>query len=217
MEPEDNHYNQLSLFVNQEVNSRHQAKIFTLPGAEICMYYNFFDENESNEIFATLYQSVKWEQRYISLYGRKVALPRLVSWYGDQGKLYKYSGIEMCPNPWTQLLIQIKNRIEKVCDYTFNSVLLNLYRDGSDSIAWHSDDEKELGQNPLIASVSFGETRLFKLRHKFQKELKLNLQLSHGDLLIMGGTTQSYWQHQISKNYESRQPRINLTFRKILS
>jgi len=217
MEPVDNYYNQLSLFVNQEVKSQHRKSIFTLPGAEIYMHYNFFDKNESDEIFATLYQSVKWEQRYISLYGRKVALPRLVSWYGDRGKLYKYSGMEMRPSPWTKPLMQVKNRIEKVCEDTFNSVLLNLYRDGSDSIAWHSDDEKELGKNPLIASVSFGETRLFKLRHKFQKELKLNLQLSHGDLLIMGGTTQSYWQHQIPKNRESRQPRINLTFRKILS
>lgn len=217
MKPSDSTYKQFSLFDDsREEVSQNQSKTFSLPDAEIVMYCNFFNESESNSIFTDLYKNVQWEQENILLYGKKFALPRLTAWYGDQGKTYTYSKIRMNPNPWTPSLKYIKSQIEDICGEKFNSVLLNLYRDGSDSIAWHSDDEKELGENPKIASLSFGETRSFMLRHKFKKELKLSFKLTHGSLLIMGGTTQHYWQHQIPKTRSSSKPRINLTFRKIL-
>ena len=121
----------------------------------------------------------------------------------------------MNPSPWIPVMEHLKRKLEEVCDEQFNSVLLNLYRSGSDSVAWHSDDEKELGKAPSIASLSFGDTRSFQLRHKFKKDLKLNIKLTHGSLLIMGGETQRYWQHQIPKTRSLVKPRINLTFRKI--
>ncbi|MGE5658867.1 MAG: alpha-ketoglutarate-dependent dioxygenase AlkB family protein [Actinomycetota bacterium] len=208
---------QLSLFDNlsEEVN-RNQGQVFSLPDAEIVLYRNFFNKDESSAIFTDLYENIQWEQESAFLYGKKVVLPRLTAWYGDRGKIYTYSKIRMDPNPWTSNLEYIKSQTEGIHSENFNSVLLNLYRDNSDSIAWHSDDEKELGENPTIASLSFGETRSFMLRHKFKKELKISFKLTHGSLLIMGGTTQHYWQHQVPKTRSLIKPRINLTFRKIL-
>ena len=209
--------NQLSLFNKPADKSNQcQSKIFSLSDAEIVMFYGFFHKDESNRILADLYENVKWKQEDTFLYGRKVTLPRLTAWYGDQGKIYTYSKIKMSPNPWIPILEHIKFQVEKKCGKKFNSVLLNLYRNGSDSIAWHSDDEKELGENPTIASLSFGDTRSFVLRHRFNKDLKAKIELTHGSLLIMGGTTQHYWQHQIPKTRLSNKPRINLTFRRIL-
>lgn len=217
MEPSDSTYKQFSFFDNssEEVSQR-QGKAFSLPDAEMVMYCKFFNKDESNSIFTDLYDNIQWGQESTFLYGKKVTLPRLTAWYGDQGKTYTYSKIKMNPKLWNSTLGYIKSRIEEICNEKFNSVLLNLYRDGSDSIAWHSDDEKELGKNPKIASLSFGEARSFMLRHKFKKELKLSFKLTHGSLLIMGGTTQHYWQHQIPKTRSSSEPRINLTFRKII-
>ena len=190
-------------------------QVYELPDAEIAMYPNFFSEDESDRIFADLYESVEWKQEEIFLYGKKIALPRLTAWYGDEGKTYTYSKIKMNPSPWIPVMEHLKRKLEEVCDEQFNSVLLNLYRSGSDSVAWHSDDEKELGKAPSIASLSFGDTRSFQLRHKFKKDLKLNIKLTYGSLLIMGGETQRYWQHQIPKTRSLVNPRINLTFRKI--
>ena len=121
----------------------------------------------------------------------------------------------MEPQRWTTTLIKIKSQIEDVTNTTFNSVLLNLYRDGKDSVVWHSDDEPELGKNPEIGSVSFGATRRFMFRHKFKKELKFEIELTHGSFLLMKGVTQHFWQHQIPKTNKLIQPRINLTFRKV--
>lgn len=217
MECSDSKYKQFS-FLDDLFGDIHQSqgKAFSLPDAEIILHQGFFHEDESNQIFDDLYNKIAWEQEDTILYGRKISLPRLTAWYGDQGKAYTYSKIKMIPQPWIPILENIKSQVEKICDAEFNSVLLNLYRNGSDSISWHSDDEKELGENPTIASLSFGDTRSFMLKHKFKKDLKLNIQLTHGSLLIMGGKTQHYWQHQIPKTRTSYKPRINLTFRKIL-
>lgn len=217
MESDESIYKQFSLLddLSEEV-SQNQSQVFSLPDAEIVMYSSFFREGESNRIFADLYETVQWKQEDTFLYGRKVALPRLTAWHGDQGKTYTYSKVTMNPSPWIPILEHIKFKVEEVCDEKFNSALLNLYRDGSDSVAWHSDDEKELGEAPTIASLSFGDTRSFMLRHKFKKDLKLNIKLTHGSLLIMGGKTQHYWQHQIPKTRSLTKPRINLTFRRIL-
>ena len=152
----------------------------------------------------------------IKLYGKLVPIPRLTAWYGDSGKSYTYSKIAMSPEPWTPTLLAIKSKVEVLLGVQFNSVLLNFYRSGSDSVAWHSDDESELGENPVIGSVSFGGTRRFVFRHKYRKELNKEVDLSHGTFLVMKGTTQHFWQHQIPKTVKKVEPRINLTFRVII-
>jgi alkylated DNA repair dioxygenase AlkB len=140
-------------------------------------------------------------------------IPRLTAWYGDQGKSYTYSGIEQHPEHWHPTLKLIKSKIEQIAQISFNSVLINLYRNGKDSVSWHSDDEPELGENPIIASVSFGATRRFYLRHKHSKNHKIDIDLASGSFLLMQGETQHFWQHQIAKTAKEIQPRINLTFR----
>lgn len=209
-------YLQLPLLNYLEEGKQSQCQAISLPDAEMVMYPSLFCENESDKIFAELYQTIEWKQEDTYLYGKKVAIPRLTAWYGDQGKAYTYSKIKMEPQPWISILEKIKFQVEKLCEEKFNSVLLNLYRDGKDSIAWHSDDEKELGKNPTIGSLSFGGTRIFMFRHRFKRELKFNVQLTHGGFLLMKGTTQHYWQHQIPKTRQPVKPRINLTFRKII-
>jgi alkylated DNA repair dioxygenase AlkB len=144
-------------------------------------------------------------------------VPRLTAWHGDPGAVYTYSNIRMEPEPWTPLLESIRDRVSEFCKAEFNSVLLNLYRDGNDSMGWHSDDEKELGPQPTIASLSFGAERTFKFRHKFNRSLKHSMTLSHGSLMVMQGETQALWQHSLPKTRKKVFPRINLTFRRILS
>ncbi|MCC7534261.1 MAG: alpha-ketoglutarate-dependent dioxygenase AlkB [Bacteroidia bacterium] len=173
---------------------------------------NYFSENECVYIFTTLLEEIRWKQEPIQLFGKKVLTPRLTAWYGE--KSYAYSGRIFHPQAWTNTLIEIKKRIEKTIPINFNSVLLNRYRNGNDSVAWHADNEKELGINPVIASVSFGATRNFKLRHLQTKET-IELLLSNGSLLIMQGALQHHWQHQIPKTKKIVGERINLTFRVI--
>ena len=208
-------YTQLSLWEEPKAESPNHGQQLSLPDAEVIMYRDFFNNNESNEIFAELYGTINWKQEVALLFGKQVAIPRLTAWYGDAGKSYTYSNIKMEPNLWTPTLITIKSKIEAIAGTLFNSVLLNLYRDGKDSVAWHSDDESELGENPAIGSVSFGATRRFMLRHKYQKETKLEIQLTPGSFLLMKGATQHFWQHQIPKAAKVTEPRINLTFRKV--
>lgn len=149
-------------------------------------------------------------------YGKEIDIPRLTAWYGDPGKSYTYSGISMPPLPWTETLRAIKSRIEGVVHAGFNSVLLNCYRSGKDGVSWHSDDEPELGPQPIIGSLSLGGTRVLQLRHKIRKYLpRVELALGAGSLLVMRDQTQRYWQHRIPKTKKSVAPRINLTFRVI--
>jgi alkylated DNA repair dioxygenase AlkB len=150
----------------------------------------------------------------MNLYGKLINFPRLTAWYGDNEKSYSFSGIKLNPNPWTEELLQIRNKIGVVANCQFNSVLLNRYRDGNDSISWHRDAETELGKNPVIASANFGETRKFQLRHIHTKQ-KLEFQLKHGSLLIMLGELQHFWQHQVPKESKPLGERINLTYRLI--
>ncbi|MBN3951054.1 MAG: alpha-ketoglutarate-dependent dioxygenase AlkB [Nostoc sp. NMS7] len=208
-------FNQLSIWEEGNDKSRYQGEKLPMQNAEVIYYQNFFDGNESNQLFVELYETTSWNQESTILFGKQVKLPRLTAWYGDPGKSYSYSKITMQPFLWTPVLINIKSKIESLSKIKFNSVLLNLYRDGKDSVAWHSDDEPELGENPVIASVSFGANRRFMFRHKIQKELNYEIQLTHGSLLIMKGTTQHFWQHQIPKKNKLTQSRINLTFRQI--
>jgi alkylated DNA repair dioxygenase AlkB len=184
---------------------------------EIEFYPNFFDLETSNNYFKTLFDEIDWKQEKMNMYGKEIPFPRLTAWYGDQDKPYSFSGITLQPEPWTSELKEIVTKLQDVSNHTFNSVLLNRYRDGNDSISWHTDAEKELGLNPMIASVNFGASRKFQLRHMDDKTLKEEIILSHGSLLIMSGSLQHYWQHQLPKTKAKIGERINLTFRKIIT
>ena len=190
---------------------------FDLPDAEIHYFPNFFSIEASDCLLKTLNQKINWRQNTIGLYGKKSLVPRLEAWYGDTGKSYSYSGIQMDPTPWIDELLEIKLAIEKHAKKTFNSVLVNYYRNGRDKVAWHSDDEKELGKNPIIGSISFGAERKFKLRHKSHKinGLKAEINLKHGSLLLMKGETQHNWMHEIPRTSHQIGPRVNLTYRYI--
>lgn len=188
-----------------------------LPGGEAVFYEKFFPPEESRDLFLKLKEETSWRQEEIRIYGRLVPLPRLTAWYGDPWARYVYSGISQAPLPWTDCLLSIKKKVEAKAGAAFNGVLLNLYRSGSDGVAWHADDEPELGAEPVIASVSFGAPRIFQLKHKFSKELKrVELNLTGGSLLVMRGQTQKNWLHQVPKTKKPVQPRINLTFRAVL-
>ncbi len=186
-----------------------------LPGADVLLYRDFFDEMASEHFFNKLTKHIGWEKKKIKIYGRSVAMPRLTAWYGDEGLTYRYSGLTNLPSGWTPDLLAIKRKIEAVSGITFNSVLLNLYRDENDSVGWHSDDEPELGYNPVIGSVSFGQTRRFEWRHRQDKTLRASVELTSGSYLLMKGLTQRHWSHRVPKERFTCQPRINLTFRTI--
>ena len=173
---------------------------------------DFFNPLESDHYFKTLRETVLWKQESMSMYGKKIAFPRLVAWYGNDDKPFSFSGVTLQTNPWTKEMLEIKDRIEPLAKVSFNSVLLNLYRSIRDSVSWHTDSEPELGKNPIIASVSFGAARKFQLRHIQTKE-KIELHLTPGSLLIMQGALQHYWQHQVPKTSKTIGERINLTFR----
>jgi len=186
---------------------------FELPDAEIIYYPDFFGKEKADAFFEKLKTEIPWQQDEITVFGKTYPQPRLTALFGNEGKPYNYSNIVMQPHAWNSLLLFIKNEIEEVCNENFTTVLLNYYRDGKDSNGWHADDEKELGRNPVIASVSFGVERSFHLQHNFIKEQKLKINLEHGSLLIMKGTTQHFWKHQIPKTAKPIGSRINLTFR----
>jgi alkylated DNA repair dioxygenase AlkB len=155
-----------------------------------------------------------WRQEEITVYGKPYLQPRLSAWYGDLA--YSYSGIRLEPLPWTPTLLEIKRRVETLVKHNFNSVLLNLYRDQHDGMGMHSDDERELGPEPAIASLSLGEERTFLLKHKSRKDLKtVKLTLPSGSLLLMQGQTQQHWRHGINRERQVCAPRLNLTFRTI--
>lgn len=185
----------------------------SLPDADLIYYSSFFSSEESSEYFKILKSETEWQQDNIKVFGKIYKQPRLTALYGDDGASYSYSGITMFPKLFNSVLKEIKTKIEEVSEVKFNTVLLNLYRDGSDSNGWHSDDEKELGENPVIASLSLGAERIFQLRHKHDKKNRKNIELENGSLLLMKGTTQHYWQHCIPKSKKVIHPRINLTFR----
>lgn len=189
--------------------------LIPLPDAHIEYYPDFFTPEEARVLFRRLLSEIPWQQDNITVFGKTYPQPRLTALFGDD-KSYSYSGITMRPHPWNQLLTAIKEKVEQACGCTFNSVLINLYRDGKDSNGWHADNEKELGPNPVIASVSFGQERTFQLKHNLLKEQKLNLPLANGSLLLMKGTTQHHWKHQVPKTTKPIKDRINLTFRTIL-
>lgn len=186
-------------------------ELIELKDGELRFQPNFYSPKESQSLFEQLEQ-LAWQQQAIRMFGQSVLQPRLQFWCGD--KAYHYSGLTLPRSPWPPCLLTIKSQIEQVSGHRFNSVLGNLYRNGQDYMGWHSDDEPELGTNPVIASLSLGQTRRFLLRHKQSGE-KRELALADGSLLIMAGATQHYWLHQVAKTQRPCEARINLTFRYI--
>ncbi len=196
-------------------------RLITLPDAELLFIENFYTPSVSDAFLAELTTDLAWEQGEITLFGKKVLEPRLSAWYGNEGKSYTYSGKKQEPLPWHSTLFQIKVDIEAVIpeqlelDIYLNSVLCNYYRNGQDSMGFHADNEKELGRNPTIASINFGETRRFQFRRRDDKNVKYELELTHGSLLVMTGAMQHHWLHAVPKEPKRAKPRINLTFRHI--
>lgn len=170
----------------------------------------------SAEQLATIaFQHMVWKQDSIRMYGKTLPLPRLTSWYGDPGRSYTYSGITSQPTPWNKALLYIKQAVEELAATRFNSVLINWYRDGHDHLAWHADDEPELGPEPVIASVNFGQPRDFLLRRNSDHQQKICVPLQHGTVLVMRGALQQHWQHAVPKRTRVEGSRFNLTFRQI--
>ncbi|GGD48722.1 alkylated DNA repair protein [Lacimicrobium alkaliphilum] len=183
--------------------------------AELTYVADFLPASEADSLLAVLQGTLAWRQDSIRIYGREVKIPRLQAWYGDMEASYKYSGLDMHPIPWTQALLDVKHACEQQSNSKFNAVLANYYRNGADGMGWHSDDEPELGSNPVIASVSLGQSRNMDFRHRQSGE-KYRIELGHGSLLIMAGPTQQYWQHAVPKSRKALNERINLTFRHII-
>ncbi|WP_298019759.1 alpha-ketoglutarate-dependent dioxygenase AlkB [uncultured Parasphingopyxis sp.] len=193
-----------------------QFRHVRMPDSDVSYIRQFPYPMENAKIFRKLYDDTIWLHEEVMVWGKKHKQPRLTAWYGDPGKSYTYSSTIMHPLPWTDLLLSIRQKLEELIDERFNSVLLNLYRDHRDSMGFHSDNEKSLGPDPTIASLSYGATRTLIFKHKKKKDLKINhLELKSGSLLLMKGCTQKNWNHGINKQSQPCGPRINLTFRYI--
>lgn len=182
---------------------------------DVDYYPGFFSPPSSQSIFNRLIEDITWHQEPIWMFGKKIMQPRLTALYGNPAIPYSYSGITMETIAWDKLLLDIKDKVEHVCNTEFTHVLLNYYRHGQDSMGWHRDNEKSLGNNPVIASLSFGQERVFQFRKYSDKSEKKSITLGNGSLLLMQGATQKYWEHQVPKRAGIQAGRINLTFRKI--
>ena len=210
---------QIDLFGNDNKKPDHSdvpGSVIDIANGQYRFFNHFYAQPESDRYFSALREKADWKQESMNMYGKKVPFPRLTAWYGDSDRPYSFSGITLQPLPWLPELQEIKSHIEETANTRFNSVLLNLYRNGNDSISWHTDAEAELGQNPIIGSVNFGATRTFQLRHKLTHE-KIEIDLGHGTALIMQGELQHFWQHQVPKTTKPVRDRINLTFRNIIN
>ena len=182
---------------------------------ELYYYRNWLSEHAAAQLFLVLQRKVAWQQTRIKLYGKSVPIPRLNAWYGDLGCHYSYSNTQLELLPWLPELETVNQYLSDMLEYRFNSVLVNCYRNGSDSVAWHSDDEPELGPEPMIASVSLGAERRFCLRHRYHNNMRKTLYLENGSLLVMAGKMQHCWQHQLPKTSKIVSTRLNLTFRRV--
>ena len=178
---------------------------------------NFFDFDQSQLYMKHLTNDIKWKREKIRMWGKEIVTKKRIAWYADEGKSYTYSGSTFHPDQWNELLLEIKKYVEQYIKFQFNSVLLNEYPNGKVGMGWHSDDERELGIDPIIASLSFGANRDFIFKHKTDKSVdNIKIHLKSGSLLLMLGSTQHHWKHSLPKRLKVREPRINLTFRKIL-
>ena len=188
----------------------------TGPGLELTLIRNALGLSAADAAFTALRTKIAWRQDHLRMFGELVPVPRLEAWIADEGLDYTYSGIHHDPDPWIDELIELRELSSAHAGSTFNSVLCNLYRDGNDGVDWHADDEPEFGQLPVIASLSLGATRRFDLRRVDDHSVKVELDLHHGDLVIMRGTTQLLWRHRVPKTKKLVGERINLTFRNVV-
>ena len=193
-----------------------QKTVLELPDAHITYVTDFLKTDEAHKLFEHLKHKTNWHHDDITLFGKTYKQPRLTALYAETNKTYTYSNVTMHPEPMSSELLSIKKKIEIITESEFNSVLLNLYRHGQDSNGWHADNEKELGKNPVIASLTLGAQRVFHFKHRTVPNEKYKIQLEHGSLLIMAGEMQQYWLHCIPKSKKTIGERINLTFRLIL-
>lgn len=188
----------------------------TLPPDGVIEYFEqWLPEPQADVCLAALRDEIDWQSRSIQLFGKRVLQPRLVCFQGDPGVTYRYSGDTHAAGGWHPLVAELRDQLEAAGEYRFNSVLLNLYRDGRDCMGWHADDERELGANPVIASISLGCVRRFVLRSKSDRARRFELQPAHGSLIVMRGALQHHWQHQVPRTRRVDAPRINLTFRRV--
>lgn len=185
-------------------------------GGTLELINDWLPPEEADRVLAALLAEVPWTQGTIVMFGREIAEPRLSAWLGDEGARYTYSGREMTPAAWTPTTRWLRDRCAAHTGVALDSVLVNRYRDGNDSMGFHADDEPELGENPVIASVSLGATRRFQLRHNRDKNDRIDLDLDHGSLLVMGGTTQHHYRHAVPKTKRPGE-RVNLTFRRVVA
>jgi alkylated DNA repair dioxygenase AlkB len=193
-----------------------EAQRLPVTDAEVVLWRTINLENE-NALLKQLIEETSWRLEHVTLWGKTYPQPRLVAWYGDDAVTYAYSGVSLTALPWTPELLTLKGKVEELCASSFNSVLLNYYRDHRDSMGFHADDEPELGLFPTIASVSIGEERQFVLKHKHRRDIDdIRLPLPSGSLLLMKGATQANWKHGVPKESKPCGPRVNLTFRNIL-
>lgn len=193
-------------------------ELIQLPDAELLLVRHYFSATRAQDLFVELRDATPWRQDQLNMFGKRIPQPRLTAAYSEPHVRYRYSGLQLRSLAWTPVLLELRQIIEELSGQSFNHLLMNYYRDGQDSMSWHSDDEAELGLHPVIASLSLGDPRSFKLKHKHRRDLaSLQLPLGDGDILIMRGTTQAFWEHSISKQTHSVGPRINLSFRQIIS
>lgn len=184
-----------------------------LPGdGSLVDYGVVYSTNESKLIMDRLLTEIPWRSDTAFIYGKHITTKRKVAWFGDEGFNYNYSNQTRAALAWTELLLELKKKVSEYCKCEYNSVLLNLYHDGSEGMGWHSDDEKELGDMPNVASLSFGAVRRFDMRHKESSET-ISQSLEPGGLIVMSGQSQARWRHQVPKQLRVKEPRINLTFR----
>ncbi|MBU3701686.1 MAG: alpha-ketoglutarate-dependent dioxygenase AlkB [Acidimicrobiia bacterium] len=186
------------------------------PGLDVVLVRGALDEPAADAAFAALRVEIPWRQEHLRMFGSVVPVPRLEAWIADEGLEYTYSGIAHTPQPWTPAVVAMRALCADLAGASFNSVLCNLYRDGNDGVDWHADDEREFGRHPVIASVSLGATRRFDFRRVDDHSVRTGVDLHHGDVVIMRGTTQELWRHRIPKTRRSVGERINLTFREVL-
>jgi alkylated DNA repair dioxygenase AlkB len=189
---------------------------WALPDADLRLWPAAFDASTADRHCAELLAGIDWRDEELLIFGRRRAVPRRVAWHGDPGARYTYSGTAHEPRPWTPALAAIRAEVSRLVDHPFNAVLLNLYRDGRDAMGWHADDEPELGPEPVIASVSLGAERRFRLKHRRRPDARLDLVLPHGSLLVMAGPTQRHWVHALPRTAAPVGVRINLTFRRVV-
>lgn len=193
-----------------------EAQRLPVTDAEVVLWRKINLENEKG-LLEQLIEKTPWRLEHVTLWGKTYPQPRLVAWYGDNAVTYAYSGVSLTALPWTAELLKLKGKVEELCASSFNSVLLNYYRDHRDSMGFHADDEPELGLFPAIASVSIGEERQFVLKHKDRRDIAdIKFPLPSGSLLLMKGATQANWKHGVPKESKPCGPRVNLTFRNIL-